>query len=123
MTGVRISDQASLIAASDMLLSRGVAAVVITLGARGAFLAERGRIELIEACEVNAIDTTAAGDVFNGALAVALGERKSLHDAVRFANAAAALSVTKIGAQPSAPSRSAIDELVATVASPSRAHD
>ena len=58
------------------------------------------------------VDTTAAGDTFNGALAVALAEGKSMSDAVRFANAAGAISVTRMGAQPSAPNRSEIDKLV-----------
>jgi ribokinase len=57
---------------------------------------------------VDAVDATAAGDVFNGALAVALAEKASLKDAILFANAAAALSVTKLGAQPSAPHREEI---------------
>ena len=63
--------------------------------------------------KVKAVDTTAAGDVFNGALAVALVEDKPLYEAVRFANAAAALSVTQMGAQSSIPQRSRIDELLA----------
>jgi ribokinase len=61
---------------------------------------------------VEAVDTTAAGDVFNGALSVALCENPSLDDAIRFANAAGALSVTKLGAQPSAPNRQEIEDLL-----------
>jgi ribokinase len=60
---------------------------------------------------MRAVDTTAAGDVFNGALAVALAEGQTLEQAVRFANAAAAISVTRMGAQPSAPKRKEIDKL------------
>jgi len=60
------------------------------------------------------VDTTAAGDVFNGALAVALAEARPLSDAIRFANAAAALSVTKLGAQPSAPRRADIESFLAS---------
>jgi ribokinase len=60
---------------------------------------------LVPAFKVKAVDTTAAGDVFNGALAVALAEGRPLFEAVRFGQAAAAISVTRIGAQPSAPSR------------------
>jgi ribokinase len=62
---------------------------------------------------VRAVDATAAGDIFNGALAVALAEGRGLAEAVRFANAAAALSVTRSGAQPSAPTRSEIERLLA----------
>ena len=90
----------------------GLAAVVITLGARGAFLAEPGSFEFVQAFEVKALDTTAAGDVFNGALAVSLGEGCNLREAVRFANAAAGLSVQKLGAQPSAPRRTEILDLL-----------
>jgi ribokinase len=68
--------------------------------------------KLIPGFEMQAVDTTAAGDVFNGALAVALAEGQALEEAVRFANAAAAISVTRMGAQPSAPKRKEIDELM-----------
>jgi ribokinase len=62
--------------------------------------------------KVKPVDTTAAGDIFNGALVVALGEGRALGDAVRFANAAAAISVTRMGAQPSAPTRKEIDQFL-----------
>ena len=62
--------------------------------------------------KVNAVDATAAGDVFNGALSVAIAEGKAWEEAIRFANAAAALSVTKLGAQPSAPKRAEIEGLL-----------
>jgi ribokinase len=90
------------------LRARGVDTVIITLGARGAFVAGEGHGGLVPGFKVRAVDTTAAGDMFNGALAVALAEGRGLADAVRFANAAAALSVTRRGAQPSAPSRTQI---------------
>jgi len=73
------------------------------------FVANAKIRELVPGFKVRAIDTTAAGDIFNGALAVAIGEGCSLLEAVRFASAAAALSVTKLGAQPSAPYRYQID--------------
>ena len=69
--------------------------------------------ELVPGFEVEAVDITAAGDVFNGALAVALAEGNQLIEAARFANAAAALAVTKLGAQPSAPSRGEIEAVLA----------
>ena len=83
----------------------GAARVVLTLGARGAFAAGPDGEVHAPAAAVNAIDTTGAGDAFNGALAVALAEGRSLPAAVRFANAAAALACTKRGAQPSMPAR------------------
>jgi len=98
--------------AARALLAAGVGTVIVTLGARGAWLASRGGEELIPAFPVRARDTTAAGDVFNGALAVALAEGRPLPAAVRFANAAAALSVTVLGAQPSVPNRPAIERLL-----------
>jgi len=67
---------------------------------------------LISGFKVKAVDTTAAGDVFNGALAVAIAQNKPIREAVSFANAAAALSVTKLGAQPSAPTREDIDKFL-----------
>ncbi|HEX7977314.1 MAG TPA: ribokinase [Gemmatimonadaceae bacterium] len=94
--------------AATALLQRGAGAVAITLGAAGAYVATTERRELIPAFHVKARDTTGAGDVFNGALAVALAEQMPLGDAVRFANAAAAISVTRDGAQPAAPHRSEI---------------
>ena len=109
LTGIKVEDEAGAKKAAEVLLGKGVDAVLITLGARGVFLAVGEKRELIPGFKVDAVDTTAAGDVFNGALTVALAENKSFDDAIRFANAAAALSVTKLGAQPSAHSREEID--------------
>ncbi len=112
LTGIKVTDPKSAAMAADRLLAGGVGAVVITLGARGAFVAdERDRCR-VPGFKVEAVDTVAAGDIFNGALAVALGEGQPLLEAVRFANAAAALSVTRAGAQPSAPARAAIRNLL-----------
>jgi ribokinase len=97
--------------AADALLAKGVGTVILTLGEAGAFVASRGVRALVPGFAVKAVDTTAAGDIFNGALAVALIEGRELLDAVRFANAAAALSVTKLGAQSSAPTRAQIERL------------
>jgi ribokinase len=98
--------------AATALLRRGVGAVVITLGADGAYVATAERREKIAGYRVEARDTTGAGDVFNGALAVALADRMPLGEAVRFANAAAAISVTRDGAQPAAPRRAEILQLL-----------
>lgn len=114
LSGVPLADDKSFETAAKALLSKGVETVVITLGARGAFLAEAGTFEIIPAFAVKPIDTTAAGDVFNGALAVSIGEGIDVPEAVRFANAAAALSVQKLGAQPSAPERTEIFDFLKT---------
>jgi ribokinase len=115
LSGVRVSNQSSAARAADRLLSRGVRTVIITLGAHGALVATNESKQLVRGIKVKAVDCTAAGDVFNGALAVAISERRSLLDAVRFANAAAAISVTRRGAQPSAPYREEIECLLKKV--------
>ncbi len=114
LTGIQIRDDNAASRAADVLLAQGVGTVIITLGARGAFLATGSEREVISAYQVHAVDTTGAGDVFNGAVAVALSEEKPLPEAVSFANAAAAISVTKLGAQPSIPRRREIDSFVAS---------
>jgi ribokinase len=114
LTGLDPADPRQRRDAAARLLSRGAGAVVITMGAAGAYLATREDSLLLPAFPVRATDTTGAGDVFNGALAVALGEGRTLPGAVRFASAAAAISVMRHGAQPSAPTRVEIDELLAT---------
>jgi ribokinase len=105
LTGVKVTDTAGALTAAQILFAKGVATVIITLGRGGALLYDGREPALIPAPKVEAVDTTAAGDVFNGALAVALSEGMRMTDAVKFANHAAALSVTKLGAQTSAPRR------------------
>ena len=112
LTGIKVDSDAAASKAADKLLARGVKTVIITLGSRGAFVAGGGVRKLVPGFKVKAVDTTAAGDTFNGALAVALVEGKTLEDAVRFANAAAAISVTRLGAQTSVPTRREIDKLL-----------
>lgn len=112
LTGIRVTDDASAERAARLLLKRNVATVILTLGARGAFALSSDVCSRVKGFKVKPTDTVAAGDVFNGALAVALGEGQSLLDAVRFANAAGALSVTRHGAQPSAPHRREIERLL-----------
>ena len=112
LTGVKVTDAAAAARACAKLRSRGVRTVILTLGARGAYLADASGEQLVPGFKVKAVDSTAAGDIFNGALSVALAERKTLRDAVRFANAAAALSVTRLGAQPSAPTRAEIERFL-----------
>jgi ribokinase len=108
LTGTVVTTERSAARAADALLARGVKHVVITMGSRGAFVAGRGIRQLIPGFPVRAVDATGAGDVFNGALALALAQGTALLESVRFANAAAACSVTRPGAQPSAPTRRAI---------------
>ena len=96
------------------LLGRGVGAVVITLGERGALVAAREQQEWLPAHRVDAVDTTAAGDAFSGGLVTALAEGQTLSEAARFASAVAALSVTKRGAQPSMPSRAEVERFLST---------
>jgi ribokinase len=112
LTGVKVDSTAAAGRAADKLLARGVRSVILTLGARGAFVAQAATRKWIRGFKVKAVDTTAAGDIFNGALAVGLAEGKPVVDAVRFANAAAALSVTRLGAQPSAPTRREIERFL-----------
>ncbi len=113
LTGGGVEEDGGVERAAAELHRRGVRDVLITLGARGVLVSSEGSMELVPPFAVRAVDTTAAGDVFNGALAAALVEGRPLRAAVRFANAAAALSVTRAGAQTSAPLRTEIDSLLA----------
>jgi ribokinase len=95
--------------AARKLISKGVEKVIITLGSKGAFMMTKDEKVQVPAFKVDAVDTTAAGDTFCGALAVAMVEGKSLKESLQFASAAAAISVTRMGAQPSAPKRKEIE--------------
>ncbi len=112
LTGIEIRSDEDLMNAAEALLRRGPRTVLITLGARGALLAQGEIREIVPGFQAEAVDSTAAGDVFNGALAVGLAEGMEMRFAVRFAHAAAALSVTRLGAQPSVPRRSEIDNFL-----------
>ncbi|WBA07840.1 ribokinase [Salinivibrio kushneri] len=115
LTGIEVTDTASAQAASDVLHEKGVGTVLITLGKQGVWLSEKGEQagQLIPGFRVDAVDTTAAGDTFNGALVTGLIEGQTLYQAIRFAHAAAALSVTQRGAQTSIPSRSDVEAFLA----------
>ena len=104
MTGIE-ADEASLDRAVDALRAKGVQDVIVTLGSRGSLVCTGGKREFVPACKVKAVDTTAAGDTFCGALCVALSEGKSLTEAAAFATKASALAVQKMGAQDSIPYR------------------
>lgn len=110
LTGVRVVDLPTAEQAARKLHDLGVVNVVITLGAKGAYLYTEQRGQLIAAPPVTAVDTTAAGDCFNGALAVAIAEGKALPEAIAFACRAASISVTRMGAQASVPYRHELDE-------------
>ncbi len=105
LTGINVADTASAAKAAEKLYQKGVRNVVITMGASGAFVLSDNIDKFIPVIPVKALDSTAAGDIFNGALAVAISEGKGLEEAVTFANKAAAISVTRMGAQVSAPYR------------------
>lgn len=108
LTGITVTDEVSAAAAAEALCGRSVRRVIITMGSRGAYVYEGGAGRLVPAVKVEAVDTTAAGDVFNGALAVALTEGHTLEAAAGFAVRAAAVSVTRMGAQASAPRRAEV---------------
>ncbi|HHP7837328.1 TPA: ribokinase [Serratia marcescens] len=109
LTGIAVDNDADAARAAQALHDKGIATVIITLGSRGVWLSENGNGKLVPGFKVQAVDTIAAGDTFNGALVTALLEGNSMADAVRFAHAAAAIAVTRPGAQPSVPWREEID--------------
>ena len=105
LTGVKVKNVESAEKAAHILQKKGVKTVIVTLGAIGAVVLDGSICQLVPAQKVEAIDTTAAGDVFNGALAVAISEGQSIIKAVEFSCLASSLSVTKLGAQSSIPHR------------------
>lgn len=111
LTGLRAKDLQEVDLACQHLLSLGVKGAIVTLADQGAFLYSEDQRKHFPAYTVPGVDSTAAGDAFNGTLACALAEGKSLPEAVAWANAAGALATTKLGAQPSLPSRSEIEAL------------
>jgi ribokinase len=111
LTGIPVNTVADAEAAAGILHAKGVANIIITMGAKGALLFTNGQFVFIDAIPVTAIDTTAAGDVFNGALVVALANGKDITAAVCFAVKAAAIAVTRLGAQASAPYLNEVENL------------
>ncbi|QIM66189.1 ribokinase [Mannheimia granulomatis] len=105
LTGIKVIDEQTADQAATVFHQNGIEKVLITLGSKGVFVSERGEGKIVEGFRVKAVDTTAAGDTFNGALVTAMLEDKTLDEAIRFAHAAAAISVTREGAQPSIPTR------------------
>ncbi|MDE2787324.1 MAG: ribokinase [Chloroflexota bacterium] len=112
LVGYPVTDVDTAASAAEELLARGVGSAVIKLGAQGAYWADGLASGMVPAFAVQAVDTVAAGDAFNGALAVALSEGHPLESAVRWGCAAGALSVTRVGAQDSMPERDAVQALL-----------
>jgi len=112
LTGLPTKTENEVLVAGRNLLSKGVETVILTLGDRGSLLLNEDGEKLIPAFDVSVVDTTAAGDSFCGVLAASLANGISINLSVEIANAAGALAVTKLGAEPSLPQRDAIDELL-----------
>lgn len=112
LTGIKIEDAESAQKAASHLQSKGVKTVILTLGSEGAFVMSEDVQKVIPGFAVDPEDTTAAGDTFNGALAVGLADGRSVEEAVQWAHAAAAISVTKMGAQPSIPNQEEIQNFI-----------
>ena len=114
LTGIKIDNEEKARKAANWFFAKGVKNVLITLGKRGVFIATKEKQGMIPAYKVNAIDTTGAGDAFNGGLVTALAEGKDLWEAAKFANALAAISVQRLGTTPAMPTRTEINEFIAT---------
>lgn len=113
LTGITVNDEKGTQAAAETLHQKGISKVMITLGSRGVWYSEKGaQGKIISAFRVKAVDTIAAGDTFNGAYVTALLEGKADEEAIIFAHAAAAIAVTRPGAQPSVPWRKEIDQFL-----------
>jgi ribokinase len=109
LTGIKVRDIDSAKKAAGALLAQGIKQVIITLGDRGFLLAADGSMDYIKPHKVRAVDSTAAGDAFTGALALGIADGKDIRQAALFANAVAAVSVTRLGAQSSMPTREEVE--------------
>ena len=109
LTGIRVENDEDAAKAAQALHAKGIHTVLITLGSRGVWASVNGEGQRVPGFKVEAVDTIAAGDTFNGALITALLEETPLPEAIRFAHAAAAIAVTRKGAQPSVPWREEIE--------------
>jgi ribokinase len=114
LTGVSVGDRRGAEKAGVRLLEMGCGDVIITLGAQGSLWVGKDGARHFPGFSVHGVDSTAAGDAFNGALAAALAEGKAMQDAIPFANAAGALATTRRGAQESLPDRAAIVTLLSS---------
>ena len=112
LSGIDVIDINSAMQAANIIIKKGVKIVIVTMGENGCLYVNKGESRHIKTYQVCAVDTTAAGDTFNGALVHSLAQGKSIEKAIAFANAASALSVTKFGAQPSAPYLSDVESFI-----------
>lgn len=110
ISGIEITDSASELKAINAIHATGIKTVIFTLGSKGALICENGECEEVPSYKVEAVDTTAAGDTFCGALCVALSEGMPMRRAIEFANKAGSITVTRMGAQQSIPTRDEIGE-------------
>lgn len=110
LTGIEVNDKTSMASAAKALLDKGVENVIITLGSKGSFFMNDNASFMVPAPKVTAVDTTAAGDVFNGVLSVCIANSMGWQDGMAYASNAAALSVTKMGAQDTAPTKEEINQ-------------
>lgn len=111
ITGIEVNDEESAVRAAGALKAKGIADVIITMGSKGAMICGSETV-FVPARKVNAVDTTAAGDTFCGAVCVALSEGLTLPEAAEFATAASALSVQRYGAQDSVPTRAEVEKTI-----------
>ncbi|WP_199620819.1 ribokinase [Paenibacillus alkalitolerans] len=112
LTGIKPASMDEVKYAAQLLLDKGVKHIVVTLAEKGALVSADGGFQHVEGFPVEPVDTVAAGDSFNGALAVRLVQGKSLVEAARYANAVGALTVTKLGAIPSLPYASEVERFI-----------
>lgn len=112
LTNQPVTDVASAESAAKMLLERGAQNVIVTLGSKGALIVSREQVTHVDTYKVDVVDTTAAGDAFIGGFAFALLQNKSLEEAVRYGCACGALATTKLGAQPSLPTREEVERFL-----------
>ena len=112
LTGVEVKTMDDAKKAADVFQRKGVDEVIITMGAQGAYVRSGSRDIVVPRRQVNTVDTTGAGDAFNGGLVTALAEGKDLFEAAEFANVAGALSVAKTGTAPAMPTREEIDAFI-----------
>jgi len=113
LTGIKWKGDREIRKMANRLLDMGAKNVIITLGPKGLFFKNRNEELWMKAFRVNVVDTTAAGDAFLGGLATSLSENKPIQEALKFANGAGALATTKLGAQPSLPSRRELESFLA----------
>ncbi len=118
LSGFNVADTQSAIQAACALLEKNIHSVVLTLGQRGALLAEKGKIIQVPGYKINVVDTTAAGDAFCAALAVQYASHHSMEESILYANSAGALATTVLGAEPAMPSLKSIDDFNAATPTP-----